>query len=103
MEEADVFKLVCVRVGGVLVGYSGYTVAPCIHTRTVLCAECNVIYVEPRHRGRAALALIRWVERELDREGVRLRYYAAKPGSGFGDVLRHLGYTAEEMRYVKVA
>jgi hypothetical protein len=109
-EREGIFRPIALRKGAKMIGYAAFHVHKMLHFRGLTAAVCDVIYVEPAHRGKAGLKLLRECERmiaELD-ERVRIVYgckpyvhIGAKSGS-LTQLLRHLGYRHDEDVLTKI-
>lgn len=104
LERSGVFKAIGLRIDGSLEGYSLFTVAPHLHFRYTLHATNSAVYVRPRSRGVAAVALLRRSEDLLDALGVRKRIYLAPVlrGKKLGALIERLGYKHTEDFYCKL-
>lgn len=109
LEKMGVLRIIGARNHGGLVGYNAFHVLPHIHSRFALHAFNDVLYVEPEHRGKVGIRLIREAERRLKELGVVRIVYATKPsakigrrGTTTGDILVRMGYCIYEEVYSKL-
>lgn len=112
LERAGVLKVLALRQAEKLIGYSVWFVAPTLHHRSTTWAVCDILYVDPRARGRAGLALIRGAVPVLEGLGARVITYAVKPRKAdlddkqardrVGHLLHRLGYSLAEESWALV-
>lgn len=94
MEDAGVLRCHTVREGHVLVGYAVHFVSTNPHYASSKQATSDTIFVasEYRDKGRG-IALLRFTDEQLAREGVQVAYQHVAMARDFGPVLtRMLGY-----------
>lgn len=109
LERAGVLKMLLLRRGGQLIGYSVWFVQKPLHHALTTWAVCDLIYVEPEERkGWTGAFLVRQSERLLRGFGVQVINYNVKPRSSpdnldykrgrdsVGHLLRRLGYALYE-------
>ena len=111
--ELDLEKLLMLERAGMLAGFSartdegalaGYAMMICsthINYRAHVFAVSHAIYMAPEHRGKG-LDLIRLVEREMRGRGISKIVFLEKEGSGFGLVLKGMGYRRSETAWGKL-
>jgi GNAT superfamily N-acetyltransferase len=72
-ERNDQLRIFTVRLESKLIGYAIYGVNVGMHYRTCLIALQDILFVLPSHRrGRIALRLIEYADRQLQGEGVQV-------------------------------
>lgn len=109
LERSGILKMLLLRRGGRLIGYSVWFVQPPLHHRATPWAICDLLYVEPDERkGWTGAFLIRQSERLLRGLGARVIVCNVKPRSrrenldyqrgrdSVGHLLRRLGYALYE-------
>lgn len=109
-EKAGLLKIAALYAGARLAGYAQFSVTTHVFHRRTLHAFNDSVYVDPAHRGRGGLVLIREAEKMLAELGVRRVYYASKPhvlgvrgkAATLGSLLGRLGYKHAETVYSKV-
>ena len=102
LQDTGVFHFYTIRSRGDLMGYIGYVVAPNLHHRGQTCAVCDIIYVDPAHRGRMyAVKLMKYAEQELTCLGVSTIGQSVKSHHDFGPMLTRQGYVLDEHYYTK--
>lgn len=101
-DAAGELVLVTLRELGACVGYFLCFVAPGLHYAGCLTAQMDIIYVAPRVRGRhGGVRLIRTMQRELRRRGVKRFFVGEKIGksSGLGEIYQLTGFRPVETHY----
>lgn len=109
LEAAGLELCVAARQGGVLIGYAVYLLAPLMHYRQRIVADCDVFFMRESDRhGWAGVQLFREAERLLRARGVHDVYARVKlhvkPGRGRSDLsplFRYLGYRPVEVIHRK--
>jgi GNAT superfamily N-acetyltransferase len=94
--------LVTLRDDGAVVGYFLCFVSPNLHYADCLTAQMDIIFVHPRVRGRhGGMRLIRTMQRELRRRGVKRWFVGEKIGksSGLGRMFELAGFRPVETYY----
>ena len=93
LERQGILKVLSARIGGKLIGLNSFMVMDYFHSKGVLHAFNDLIYVTPTHRGTAGVRLIRAAEPMLKALGVVRVFYAWKPRRPeVGALLEKLGY-----------
>ena len=101
-DAAGELVLVTLRETGALVGYFLCFVAYAPHYRDCLTAHMDIVFVHPRVRGRhGGMRLIRAMQRELKRRGVKRWFAGEKIGrsSGLGRMYEIAGFRPVETHY----
>lgn len=101
-DDAGELVLVTLRDAGRLVGYFMCMVAPGLHYASCLTAQMDIIFVNPSVRGRhGGMRLIRCMQRELKRRGVKRWFAGEKIGksSGLGRLYEIAGFRPVETHY----
>lgn len=111
LERGGSLRAAYLRLAGRLIGYNVFFVQPVLHHKLTTWAVNDVIYIDPAHRkGYAGAKLIRWCEKELAAQGVKVIFYSVKItgrlGSkhhrgSVGDLLVKLGYAPVEAAFAK--
>ena len=84
------------RWAGALVGYAIFQLLSPAHHATTKVAMCDVIYVSPAYRGRAALMLIQEAERIATAIGMHKIVWTVKVDHDWSKVLLRRGYQPTE-------
>lgn len=93
---------VTLRDKGKLIGYWIAFIAPGLHYRTCLTAMMDIWNLLPGYEnGRAALILMRAVEREYKRRGVNRSFIGEKLHTPTGRLFKAFGYEPVETYYSK--
>jgi GNAT superfamily N-acetyltransferase len=101
-DAAGELVLATLRETGECVGYFLCFVAPALHYARCLTAQMDIVFVHPRVRGRhGGMRLIRTMERELRRRGVKRWFAGEKIGksSGLGRLYELAGFRPVEIYY----
>lgn len=100
MEEAGSMRVYTMREAGKLVGYQVLFIANHPHSKRVLTAQMDILFLHPDHRkGYAAMNFLTWCDGELQAEGVNIVVKTIKRRLDFGVLLERLGYKAEDVTY----
>lgn len=93
---------ITLRDEGKLVGYWIAFIAPGLHYKTCLTAQMDIWNLLPQYEnGRAALILMRAVEREYQRRGVNRSFIGEKLHKPSGRLFKAFGYEPVETYYSK--
>lgn len=102
LEASGSFILVTLREDGALVGYFTCVLSPFLHSRSIRSATTDLVFIHPDHRGRDAFYdLHNKMQEVLKRSGVGLWFVGEKLAKPIGPALRHLGFSPNEMVYLK--
>lgn len=101
LENAGKLRVYTARDNGVLIGYAIVVVAYGLHYMTSLQATQDVVYLDPKYRGKSiGYRFLVYVDEELRREKVQVVYQHSKLSHPeLGRVLERIGYTAVETVY----
>ena len=103
LEEAGELMLVSLRDRGRLVGYWVAVISPGLHYQGCLTAAMDIWNVLPEYEnGVAAMILMRAVETEYRRRGVRRAFAGEKIHRPCGRLYRAFGYEPVEVHYSKM-
>ena len=103
LEEAGELMFVTLRDRGRLVGYWIAIIAPGFHYQGCLTATMDIWNLLPDYEdGVAAMVLMRAVEREYRRRGVRRAFAGEKIHRPCGRLYRVFGYEPVEVHYSKL-
>jgi hypothetical protein len=84
-----------------MVGYAVFFLRYSPHSRTVLCASADVLYVDPASRGGTGMLFILFCEKELKAAGVQAIVQHVSIKHNFGRALERHGYHLHEYIYSK--
>jgi hypothetical protein len=102
IEDNGMLRVFCVRdAASKLIGYGLYFVRQNLHYADTKMAQCDMIYIEPEHRGKTGEKFIAWVDQSLKSEGVMVVTHHAKVYYDFGSMLKRQEYTHIENIYVR--
>ncbi len=103
LEARGELVLIALRDGGRMVGYWTAVIAPGLHYQSCLTATMDMWNVLPGYEpGVAAMILMRAVEREYQRRGVRRAFAGEKIHRPCGRLYRAFGYAPVETHYSKL-
>lgn len=101
IEEMGKFVLFTARVEGQLVGYSAYLIDSHLHYRTTVFAQNDVLYIDPKFRGRQGAKFIAWCEEQLRGLGVNVHGIHIKDSFDWSALARRLGFELMDRIYLK--
>lgn len=102
-DRAGQVMYMTLRDAGRLVGYWIAFIAPGLHYQTCLTAQMDIWNLLPGYEdGRAALVLMRAVEREYKRRGVNRSFIGEKLHTPTGRLFKAFGYEPIETYYSKI-
>lgn len=101
-ERQGELMFIALRDAGRMVGYWTAFIAPGLHYGSTLTAQMDMWNVLPGHEnGVAAMILMRAVEREYRRRGVKRSFAGEKDHRPCGRLYRAFGYVPVETTYAK--
>lgn len=99
-EKVGVLRIYTMRVGGMLAGYEIFTIAFSLHYKSSLQARMDTLFVHPGYRkGLDGYRFLKWVDREIEKEGVQICYQHDKI---LPDGRLDLGPLFERMGYAEI-
>ena len=102
LEDAGMFHVTTMRIGGELVGYVAFVVTPNLHYRTMIVAQDDIFYLAPEHRkGRLGLDLLAAAHGAVIAAGANKIVHHHKHHMDLGPVFRRLGFDFIEHTYAK--
>lgn len=102
LEKLGMFHGFTVRKEGKLIGYATYTTTPMLHHLTTKAAVCDLLYIDPAHRGGwLGIKLLKFAESVLKDRGAKVLMINIKTKYDFGVMLKRLGYGQTEVQYAK--
>ena len=103
LEEAGILKVFTVRFEGKLVGYYSCIVSPSLHSKGLLQATIDAIYLHPDYRkGLVGYKLIKFAEKCLKEDGVKIILLGTTEVNPIDPLLLKLGYSKTEAKFEKV-
>lgn len=103
-QDAGIFRLFTCRDAktAVLVGYATYHIQNHPHCKGVKAAFQDALYLAGEYRlGATGIRLLKYSERELQKEGVQLISQRTQPERDIGIIFERLGYTMTETVFTK--
>ena len=103
LEQAGILKVFTVRSDEELVGYYSCVVSPSLHSRGLLQATVDAIYLHPMHRkGLIGYKLIKFAEKCLKEDNVKIILLGTTEVNPIDPLLLKLGYSKTEVKFEKV-
>lgn len=101
IEQIGALKVfTCREEDRTMIGYAVYFIRPHLHYRQSLYASQDIIFIDPERRG-AGMFFLRWCDDQLARAGVQVVVQHVKAAHNFGSALERMGYTLQDLIYVK--
>lgn len=102
LDQAGVLRIYTARSMGQLAGYATYIVAATnLHHKGLSYASMDAIYVVPQYRGLTGPALLRYSERALQGEGVKVISLNVPLANDWTALAERLGYERTEVQMRK--
>lgn len=100
MNDAKALRIFTARVAELLVGYQVYFIGYHPHRRGSLEATQDILYLDPEVRqGLVGLKFIKFCDRELSKDNVRVIHHAIDADHDFGVLLERMGYKLTDLVY----
>ena len=100
-ERAGRFRVYTARVNGQVVGYAGFFLRQCTHSKATKEAVQDSLYIAPEHRGGAGSEFIAWCDEDLRKDNVQVVYHHVNVRHDFGNMLKRQGYELVDYVYAK--
>ena len=92
----------CAKQGGEVVGYTVFFLQPDIHSRNVILASNNTVFLKKECRsGGGGLKFIKYCDAELEKLRINRIAWHMTPYVDFSGVLTHLGYRQFATIYIR--
>ncbi len=102
LEELNVLRIYTVRDEGNLAGYAVFYVSQHMQYMDSIQAVQDLIYLKPEYRKTGyGKAFIKWIDSELEQEGVDIISHHTKSAKSFAPLLESLGYIETDIIYSK--
>lgn len=102
LNEANILRLYTVRFEDLLVGYLTFIVGPTLHSRQLVHALHDSMYILKHNRkGGTAKGLISFAEADFRREGVNTMVMTVMVHRDFSVTLKQLGFKQSESSFIK--
>ena len=103
LEQVGILKVFTVRSEDKLVGYYSCVVSSSLHSRGLLQATIDAIYLHPDYRkGLTGYKLIKFAEKCLKEDGVKIILLGTTEVNPIDPLLLKLGYSKTEVKFEKV-
>lgn len=99
LQDCGALAVFTMREAQDLVGYWVCIVNHAIHSKNVLIAYSDAIYVKPEARGLEPIKFIKFVVAELKKQGVKVFDCLIKTQHNFGVILERMGFKQEEQAF----
>lgn len=100
LNDAKALRIYTARVADLLVGYQVYMVGYHPHRRGSLEATQDILYLEPEVRlGMVGVNFIRFCDKELQKENVRVIHHPIDARHDFGHILERMGFQLSDVVY----
>lgn len=102
LNEMNVLRLFTVRLEGLLVGYLTFIVGPTLHSKQLIHALHDSMYIlKPNRKNGTAKQLISFAEADFKREGVNTMVMTVMVHRDFSVTLKQLGFKQSESSFIK--
>lgn len=102
LESAGVLRIYTVRVALELVGYAIFTVATSMHYKSSLQSRQDTLFLSaPYRKGLTGYKFMKWVDAQLESEGVQIVYQHGKFVKNIESIFERLGYEPTYYVYMK--
>lgn len=102
LNEMNILRLFTVRMEGLLVGYLTFIVGPTLHSRNVMHALHDSMYILKHNRKNGtAKNLIIYAEDKLKQDGVNTMVMTVMIHRDFSVTLKQLGFKQSESSFIK--
>lgn len=102
LNKAGSYEFIVAQIGGAIVGYAGYFVAPHQHSKSNVVAYQDMIYLEPICRGGGlGRMLIQECDNILKSKSVVSVINAVSTKNDFGQLLETMGYMMLDKLYTR--
>lgn len=103
LDKLGQLSITTLRSQGIIVGYCVMHVMPELHYKTTLTATMDIMWVAPEYReNMGGLRLMRAVEAELRRRGVKRVYMGSKLHKDISKIFKAMGYVPIELWFSKI-
>ena len=102
LEALGILKIFTARSSGVLVGYVSCFLLPDIHSKGVVSANFEIIFVTKEFRkGSVGIRLLQFAEACVQEDGADFCYATTTNRNSASKLMERLGYTAIETKFEK--
>lgn len=103
LEQANMLKVFTVRASNKIVGYYAAIISPSLHSKGLLQAAADVVYLHPDHRkGLTGYKLFKFAERCLREDGIKVLHLTTTEANPIDAIMQKLGYNKIETKFEKV-
>lgn len=100
MAKTGAIRIFTARLAEMLVGYQVYFVGYHPHRRGSFEATQDVLYLDPEVRqGLAGYKFVKWCDKQLEKEGVKVIHHPIDARHDFGPVLERMGFELTDLTY----
>jgi len=100
-EQAGIIRVYTARTDTELVGYALWFVRPSPHYSTSVQAMSDVIFLDQPLRGINGWKFLKFMDSELQAEGVQVAYHHVKLAHDWTPILARMGYAPHDIIYAR--
>lgn len=100
MDTVGAIRVYTAREEGKLIGYCVFFINKNLHSKNVIQALQDVLFVRSDRRG-FGLKFIKWCDEQLKKEGVAVIHRMLKKAHDFGSLLERIGYEQVDLIYAR--
>jgi GNAT superfamily N-acetyltransferase len=101
LESHSLLHGIFAYLGDCIVGYVAFVISKHIHYKEVSVAQVTAIYVDPKHRGRLGLKLIKAAESEAKNAGANSMLWGVGYESRAAQTFERMGYSKRDISFVR--
>lgn len=102
LETSGILKIFTARDDGSLIGYASCFMLPDIHSRGILSANFEILFVSASHRnGAVGLRLMKFAEKCVRQDGAEFCFVTTTEQNSASKMMQRLGYKAIETKFEK--
>jgi Acetyltransferase (GNAT) family len=101
LENLKSLVTIVARENDEVIGYAVFVLQYHLHSRKVLTAHNDAVFVKKNKRFRAGALILKMSEEILNKRGATMIFWHVKPSVDFGKTLIKLGYNLHETIYIK--
>ena len=102
LEMSGILKIFTARDDGNLIGYASCFLLPDIHSRGIVSANFEILFVTASHRkGSVGLKLMKFAEKCVKQDGAEFCFVTTTQQNSASKMMERLGYRAIETKFEK--
>lgn len=88
---------------GHIVGYQVFVIAEHLHSRDLITATQDILYIDAAHRnGLTGYRFIKWCQNQLKEDGIHVVHQVVPVIKNYGALFVRLGYEVQDVMYSKI-